>query len=55
MLKGILNFFVRKKPPAKSAVEHHGSSRRESVLKFSAQLSELRDTVTDKNVRIKAK
>ncbi|MFA6214277.1 MAG: hypothetical protein WC717_03290 [Candidatus Micrarchaeia archaeon] len=55
MLKGILNFFVRKKPPARAVSEHRPSGRHESILKFSSQLSELRDTVTDKNVHIKAK
>ncbi|MFA5929267.1 MAG: hypothetical protein WC861_00115 [Candidatus Micrarchaeia archaeon] len=55
MLKGVFNFFLRKKPAPKPVSEHHAGLKRESVQKFSAQLQELRDTVTDKNVHLKAK
>ena len=55
MLQGVFNFFLRKKPAAKPVSEHHAAIKRESVQKFNAQLKELRDTVTDKNIHVKAK
>ena len=56
MFKGIFNFFIRRKPPAKQqASEHHAATKHETVQRAISQLNELRDTVTDKNIHLKAK
>jgi len=51
----MFNFFLRKTPASKPVSERHVNLRHESVQKFNSQLLELRDTVTDKNIHLKAK
>lgn len=54
MLRGIINFFIGKKPKKHHFPEKH-SNRKENIQKFSMKIEEIRDTLTESNVQSKAK
>lgn len=55
MFEMLLEFIKKRVRPHKKTDELHKQRRKEAVQKFNAQLNDLKETLTDKNIKFKAR